>query len=337
MSASEVHNRGGADVGEEGELTKMNRCFGISILSKPNLKWEDVAVVKDAKDELKKVILLQKFPNLVNLRPQNRILLHGPPGTGKSSLAEAAATKTGSTFFSISSVDLVSTWVRRTRAVVSQLFARAQESSPSIIFIDEIDALCGKSGANGESEAARCIKEELSKHQDSGCSGSGVLVLAATTAEPSALKQMERCFDKKIHVPLPDDAVRAQMLRMHIGETRNNLTHDDYLSISAMTEGFSGYGIKEVARKASYEPIHRANKATHFLTHFRESEERYVPCSPDEPGAWPSSLKELEELGYATRVQAQPVTIDDFQNVLLHVRPTDYSADLELYDEFRGW
>ena len=55
--------------------------------------------MKDAKDELGKVILLQKFPNLVNLRPQNRILLYGPPGTGKSSLAEAAATKSGSTFF----------------------------------------------------------------------------------------------------------------------------------------------------------------------------------------------------------------------------------------------
>ena len=70
-------------------------------------------------------------------------------------------------------------------------------------------------------------------------------------------------------------------------------------------------------------------KSPLHLWDVRESEERYVPCSPDEPGAWPSSLKQLEELGYATRVQAQPVTIDDFQNVLLHFRPTDYSADLE--------
>jgi len=345
--AGEVHNRRGADIEEDGELAEIDRLFGFSIVKKPNLKWEDVAVVQDAKDALMKVIIcLEKFPHFFagKIQPKNRILLYGPPGAGKSSLAKAAATKSGSTFFSISSVDLLSAWGRCSGKDVSRLFALARQSSPAIIFIDEVDALCGESEGGREPEVARCIKEELSKLQGSGCCGSEVLVLGATNM-PLALNQaMNRCFDQRIYIPLPDGAVRTQILRMNIGETPSNLTDDDYRSISAMTEGFSGSDMKHVVTDALHEPIRRTQNATHFITfknaphipnsNANEHEESYAPCSPDEPGAWPSSLEELARLGYATRVLPPPVTIDDFRTVLLRTRPAVSVADLKTYDQF---
>ena len=157
---------------------------GAILTEKPNVRWEDVAGLDQAKEALKEAVILPiKFPQLFakgNRKPWRGILLYGPPGTGKSYLAKAVATEANSTFFSVSSSDLVSKWMGESERLVKQLFAMARENKPAIIFIDEVDALCGTRG-DGESEASRRIKTEMLVQMDGvGHDSTGVLVLGAT-------------------------------------------------------------------------------------------------------------------------------------------------------------
>mgnify|MGYP001763005884 FL=1 len=127
------------------------------------MSWDDVAGLETAKDALKEAVILpMKFPQLFTgkRKPWSGILLYGPPGTGKSFLAKAVATQSQSTFFSVSSSDLVSKWMGESERLVKQLFAMAREARPSIIFVDEVDSLCG-TRSEGESEASRRIKTEF--------------------------------------------------------------------------------------------------------------------------------------------------------------------------------
>lgn len=174
---------------------------------KPNIKWDDVAGLEGAKASLKEAVILPiKFPHLFTGKrtPWKGILLYGPPGTGKSYLAKAVATEAKSTFFSVSSSDLVSRWqgdseryvlplymwTKHKHAenlitscphrLVKNLFELARESKPAIIFIDEIDSLAG-SRNDTETEGSRRIKTEfLVQMNGVGHDDTGVLVLGAT-------------------------------------------------------------------------------------------------------------------------------------------------------------
>jgi vacuolar protein-sorting-associated protein 4 len=166
------------------EQQKLKDALSSAIVrEKPNVRWDDIAGLEGAKEALKEAVILPiKFPHLfVGKRtPWKGILLYGPPGTGKSYLAKAVATEAHSTFFSVSSSDLVSKWMGESERLVKQLFQMARDNKPAIIFIDEVDSLCGQRG-EGESEASRRIKTEfLVQMQGVGNSMDGVLVLGAT-------------------------------------------------------------------------------------------------------------------------------------------------------------
>ncbi|KAK6138180.1 hypothetical protein DH2020_021037 [Rehmannia glutinosa] len=151
--------------GEDADKEKLRSGLNSAIIrEKPNVKWNDVAGLESAKQALQEAVILPvKFPQFFTgkRRPWRAFLLYGPPGTGKSYLAKAVATEADSTFFSVSSSDLVSKWMGESEKLVSNLFQMARESSPSIIFVDEIDSLCGQRGEGNESEASRRIKTEL--------------------------------------------------------------------------------------------------------------------------------------------------------------------------------
>ncbi|KAG5560450.1 hypothetical protein RHGRI_003685 [Rhododendron griersonianum] len=144
---------------KDPEQAKLRAGLNSAIIwEKPNVKWNDVAGLESAKQALQEAVMLPvKFPQFFvgKRRPWQVFLLYGPPGTGKSHLAKAIATEADSTFFSISSSDLVSKWMGESEKLVSNLFQMARDSAPSIIFIDEIDSLGGQRGEDNESEASR--------------------------------------------------------------------------------------------------------------------------------------------------------------------------------------
>ena len=175
---------GSGDDEDDPEKKKLRGALaGAVVMEKPDVKWDDVAGLEGAKEALKEAVILPaRFPQLFTgkRKPWKGILLYGPPGTGKSFLAKAVATEADSTFFSISSSDLVSKWQGESEKLVRNLFEMAREQKPSIIFIDEIDSLCS-SRSEGESDSARRIKTEfLVQMQGVGKDDVGLLVLGAT-------------------------------------------------------------------------------------------------------------------------------------------------------------
>lgn len=326
---------------DDGESAKMKSQLGGAIVTeKPDVKWDDVAGLEQAKAALKEAVIMPvKFPQFFTGKRKawSGFLLYGPPGTGKSYLAKAVATEADSTFFSISSSDLVSKWMGESEKLVNNLFTLARERAPSIIFIDEIDALCGARGEGGESEASRRIKTEiLVQMQGVGASDSGrVLVLAATNTPYQLDQAVRRRFDKRIYIPLPDDAARAHMFKVHLGDTPHDLVQADFEQLGAQAEGFSGSDIDHVVKDVLYEPVRKTQEATHFKTVPQpDGTEHYVPCSPGDPAAWPCTLETLADKGYASQVHPPKITKNDFVKVLLKARPTVAKADLEVHERF---
>uniref|UniRef100_A0A7S3K4J8 vesicle-fusing ATPase n=1 Tax=Aureoumbra lagunensis TaxID=44058 RepID=A0A7S3K4J8_9STRA len=238
------------------------------VTEKPNVKWSDVAGLEGAKAALKETIILpQKFPQLFvgKRKPWKGILLYGPPGTGKSFLAKAVATEADAKFFAVSSSDLVSKWQGESERLVKQLFSLARDEEHSIIFIDEVDSLCG-SRSEGESDATRRIKTEfLVAMQGVASTNDGLLVLGATNVPWELDPAIRRRFEKRIYIPLPEAAARARMIQLHLGDTPHTLAQQDFEAIADDTEGFSGSDLSIVVREALMEPLRKCQTARQFI------------------------------------------------------------------------
>ncbi|GAX73177.1 hypothetical protein CEUSTIGMA_g630.t1 [Chlamydomonas eustigma] len=338
-AAQKVKKAGTKDESDDKEKDRMKAGLTGSILSeKPNVKWDDVAGLEGAKEALKEAVILPvKFPQFFTgkRKPWSGILLYGPPGTGKSYLAKAVATEADSTFFSISSQDLVSKWLGESEKLVSQLFALARESAPSIIFIDEVDSLCSARG-EGESEAARRIKTQLMvEMQGVGSNNTKVLVLAATNLPYNLDQAIRRRFDKRIYIPLPEEQARTQMFKIHLGDTPNKMTDVDYQQLGRCTEGFSGSDCSVVVKDVLMQPIRLLREATHFKkAKGPDGGTVYEACSPSEPGAEEMTLQYFAENNLADKVIPPAITMRDFEKVLTRARPTVSKSDLEIFEKF---
>ncbi|KAL6967034.1 Vacuolar protein sorting-associated protein 4B [Sarracenia purpurea var. burkii] len=322
--------------GEDPEQTKLRAGLNSAIIrEKPNVKWNDVAGLESAKQALQEAVILPvKFPQFFvgKRRPWRAFLLYGPPGTGKSYLAKAVATEADSTFFSISSSDLVSKWMGESEKLVSNLFQMARDSAPSIIFIDEIDSLCGQRGEGNESEASRRIKTEvLVQMQGVGHNDDKVLVLAATNT-PYALDQaIRRRFDKRIYIPLPDLKARQHMFKVHLGDTPNNLTENDFENLASKTEGFSGSDISVCVKDVLFEPVRKTQDAMYFIN---TSDDTWMPCGSKQPGAVQTTMQDLATEGLASKIIPPPIKKIDFDKVLARQKPTVSKSDLEVHERF---
>eukprot|EP00891_Asterochloris_glomerata_P002717 jgi/Astpho2/2717/Aster-00903 len=327
---------GGGGDGNDAEKEKLRASLGSAILAeRPN--WNDVAGLESAKDSLKEAVILPvKFPQFFTgkRKPWSGLLLYGPPGTGKSYLAKAVATEAESTFFTVSSSDLVSKWMGESEKLVSQLFSLAREHSPSIVFIDEIDALCSTRG-EGESEAARRIKTEfLVQMQGVHTSEARVLVLGATNLPYGLDQAVRRRFDKRIYIALPEEKARAHMFKVHLGDTPHNLTQQDFMELAKRTEGFSGSDVNVVVKDVLMEPVRMTQEAEFFITVEENGSKFLHPCAPGTPGAMQATLTQIAEKGQAAMVAPPPINMKMFLKVVQKARPTVSVADLDVYKKF---
>lgn len=329
----------GGDDDQDPELKKLRAGLSSAILAeKPNVKWDDVAGLERAKASLQEAVILpRKFPQIFTGKrtPWRGILLYGPPGTGKSYLAKAVATEANSTFFSVSSSDLVSKWQGDSERLVRNLFDMARENKPAIIFIDEVDSLASTRNES-ESEGSRRIKTEfLVQMNGVGHDDTGVLVLGATNIPWQLDPAIKRRFEKRIYIPLPDKEARKRMFEIHVGSTPCQLTHKDYKLLAERTEGYSGSDISIVVRDALMQPVRKVISATHFKPVKPDSESpsskiKWTPCSPGDRDAVEKSWNEIE----SDELHEPPLRLQDFLKSLESVRPTVTEADIRRHDEW---
>ncbi|CAH0547595.1 unnamed protein product [Brassicogethes aeneus] len=329
--------------GDDPEKKKLqNKLEGAIVVEKPHVKWSDVAGLDAAKEALKEAVILPiRFPHLFSGKrvPWKGILLFGPPGTGKSYLAKAVATEANnSTFFSVSSSDLVSKWLGESEKLVKNLFDLARTHKPSIIFIDEIDSLCS-SRSDNESESARRIKTEfLVQMQGVGHDTDGILVLGATNIPWVLDSAIRRRFEKRIYIPLPEEPARATMFKLHLGNTHTELTDEDVKELAKRTDGYSGADISIVVRDALMQPVRKVQTATHFKKVRGPSpkdpnvivDDLLTPCSPGDPGAIEMTWMDID----GEKLGEPPVTLNDMLRSIATSKPTVNEADLAKLTKF---
>lgn len=342
---------------DDPETAKLISALESAIVTEtPNVSWDDVAGLEGAKDLLKEAVILPvKFPQLFHgkLKPWKGILLYGPPGTGKSYIAKAVATEFGNlskgeglegkdgvkrvpTFLSVSSSDLVSKFQGESERLVRSLFDLARAKAPAIIFIDEVDSLCGARG-DGENESSRRIKTEfLVQMQGVGKGTEGILVLGATNTPWDLDPAIRRRFEKRVYISLPELAARTHMFKVHIGSENHTLTESDFSILGSRTEGFSGSDISVVVRDAMFEPLRTCQAATHFRKVTDESGQQpflWEPCSPameKQPDVKEMGLMEVPN----KLLKPLKLSMQNFLNVLDSVKPTVAKGDLTRQEEW---
>jgi proteasome regulatory subunit len=228
------------------------------ILEKPDIRFSDIGGLQEQVQEIKEVIELPlKKPELfkqVGITPPKGILLFGPPGTGKTMLAKAVASSTNSTFIQVVGSELVQKFIGEGAKLVKEIFQLAREKAPSIIFIDELDAIAATRidiGTSGEREVQRTFMQLLAEI-DGFKPLDNVKIIGCTNRRDildTAIIRPGR-LDRRIFVPLPDQDGRKEIFKIHINKVNTSKLNTSDL-VGAM-EGFSGAEIHAVVTEAGY-------------------------------------------------------------------------------------
>jgi len=223
----------------------------------PDVTWDRVGGLEDTKERLRETIQWPlEYPEVfeeLDMQAAKGVLMYGPPGTGKTLLAKAVANESESNFISIKGPELLNKYVGESEKGVREVFSKARENAPTIVFFDEIDSIATERGQNsGDSGVGERVVSQLLTELD-GLESLEDVVVIATTNRPdlidSALLRPGR-LDRHVHVPVPDEEARRKILEVH---TRNKPLADDVDldAIARRAEGYVGADLEAVAREAS--------------------------------------------------------------------------------------
>jgi len=235
-------------------------------IENPDVSWEQVGGLAEVKKELMEAVEWpMKYPGLYDKlghKMPRGILLHGPSGTGKTLMAKAVATQSEANFISVRGPELLSKWVGESERGIREIFKRARQSAPCVIFFDEIDSIAPIRGAGGETAVTERVVSQLLTELDGMENMHGVVVLAATNRadmiDPALLRPGR--FDKIISIPLPDKESRRMILKINCEDIPiadpNGPDKIDYDKLAENTDGLSGADVASIANTAVSLVVH---------------------------------------------------------------------------------
>jgi transitional endoplasmic reticulum ATPase len=287
------------DVVKEMEPSAMREVF----VEVPDVKWEDIGGLSSIKQELQEAVewplKYQAVFTYADATPPKGILLYGPPGTGKTLMAKAAANESEANFISIKGPELLSKWVGESEKGVREVFRKARQAAPCIIFFDEIDAIAPRRGGDfGDSHVTERLISQLLTELDGLEILTNVVVIGATNRpdiiDPALLRPGR--FDRLLYVPPPDRDSRIQIIKIHT--KKKPLAEDvniDWLADN--TDGFTGADIASISSAAvmlalrdhvsKYQDPKEAEKSAKeelkiSMRHFEEAMKKIRPLSSQE-------------------------------------------------------
>ena len=258
------------------------------MVEKPNVKWDDVGGLEKVKSQLKEAVEAPlRHPEVfqeMGIRAPKGVLLFGPPGTGKTLLAKAVATESEANFISVRGPEIFNKYVGESEKAVREIFKKARQTAPCVLFFDEIDAIMGARGQRDDTGVSQRIVNQFLAELDGMQALQGVLVIGATNRADmldSAVLRPGR-FDAVVFVPPPDRDARLEIFKVH---TKNMPLHEDVdlEKLADMSEGYSGADIEGLCREAAMAAVRRNWKAAPVkMKHFEEAmKEVRASLSPD--------------------------------------------------------
>jgi len=257
-------------------------------VEKPNVAWDDVGGLEKIKDQLREAIEAPlKHPEVfeeMGIRSPKGVLLFGPPGTGKTLLAKAVATESEANFISVRGPEIFNKYVGESEKAVREIFKKARQTAPCILFFDEIDAVMSSRSQRDETGVTKRIVNQFLAELDGMKSLQNVLVIGATNRadilDPAVLRPGR--FDSVVFVPPPDQEARLSILKVHT----KNMPMDDDVNLerlAELTNGFSGADIEGLTREAAMAAVRDDWKAKPVkMAHFEEALEEVRPTISDE-------------------------------------------------------
>ena len=237
----------------------------------------------------------------IGIRPPKGVLLYGPPGTGKTMIARAVSEDADASFFVINGPELLSKYVGESEGALANVFERAVEEQPSVIFIDEIDALCprrdGRTSEGGHSGVEevdkRMVSTLLTLMDGAGTAENARIMVIAATNRPDAIDQALRRpgrFDREIEIGIPNMESRGEILQCLLENLPNNVSLEQIKSLASVTHGFVGADLKALCQEASVSALLRLDPDNHDASQYQ------VQMQDMEKGLTmvkPSALREL--------------------------------------------
>ena len=268
----------------------------------PKVTWEDVGGLDDAKLTLREAIEMPlKNPaafTRMGITPPRGILLYGPPGTGKTLLAKAVANESQANFISIKGPEVMSKWVGESEKAVRLIFKKAKQVAPSIVFLDEIDAIAPMRGSGGDSGATERVVNQILTSVDGLESMEGVVVLAATNRPDildSALLRPGR-FDRMVLISVPDKETRLQIFKVHT--KKMPLKGVDINRLADATKNYVGADIEGLCREAAMQALRKDPAAKEVtMAHFEAAMRVVRPSVTEEIIKYYDGIKEKIESG----------------------------------------
>ncbi|KOB76442.1 Spermatogenesis-associated protein 5 [Operophtera brumata] len=255
------------------------------LIEVPNVRWSDIGGQDDLKMKLRQAVEWplkhgESFKRL-GIKPPGGVLLYGPPGCSKTMIAKALATESGLNFLSIKGPELFSKWVGESERAVRDLFTKARQVAPSIIFFDEMDAIGGERGA-GEAGVHERVLAQLLTELDGVVPLNSVTILAATNRPDRMDRALLRPgrLDRLIYVPLPDFETRLQIVELKLEKMSVSDDVNSH-SLATRTDGFSGAELQALCHEAALRALERdLDCPAVTMEHFEHVLKDFMPRTP---------------------------------------------------------